>query len=218
MGAGNKWNNGGVRVTNNKLYSWFITSRNKDNKDIESFKQKRIAFLAYEEEDSSVINSISVPNRVLSRLKKATMTEPEGTVLRLYRSVNSLNSNEIKRQLIVTILTKEGKPITNIESIAVSVAMEPSNHCFNERRWLLDFDSENADILNTMISEISNVSGEIEIYKTPNGYAVITEHGFDTREFAIKYGDVITVKKNAMLFITQAKSNGIDIDKCVELV
>lgn len=43
---------------------------------------------------------------------------------------------------------------------------------------------------------------EIEAYKTPHGYAIITSNGFDTRELMEKWKDYdITLKRDELLFL-----------------
>ena len=42
---------------------------------------------------------------------------------------------------------------------------------------------------------------EIEVTKTVNGFAVVCNHGFDTRKLLEKYKDVVELKKDDMLFM-----------------
>ena len=44
-------------------------------------------------------------------------------------------------------------------------------------------------------------------YKTPNGYAIVCQHGFDTRELMEKWKDYdITLKKDELLFLDMKES------------
>lgn len=212
----NKWSNGGVMNPNVNLYSWFITSRNKDNTGVKDFKQRRVAFLAYDVDDGNAINSINVPNRVLEKFKQITAAGVDGEISRLYRSVSSLNAEQIKKSLMVSLII-ENRPITNIESISVSVAMDPNNHCYNEKKWLLDFDSKDKDRLHALVDEVNELCDRVDTYETPNGYAIVTSHGFDSRDILKRYSDILTIKKNAMLFVSQAKSLGISVDNLISL-
>lgn len=53
------------------------------------------------------------------------------------------------------------------------------------------------------INHFSNIPLRyIEKHKTPNGYAIVVEHGFDTRELMEKWkGYDITLKKDELLFL-----------------
>ena len=85
---------------------------------------------------------------------------------------------------------------------------------------MFDFDEKNEDLANNFINDIEHIvtSGKInsnivlpaykgiqiniEKYKTPNGFAIIVEHGFDTRELMEKWKDYdVTLKKDALLFL-----------------
>ena len=51
-------------------------------------------------------------------------------------------------------------------------------------------------------TELAIKSVEVEAYKTPYGYAIITSNGFDTRELMEKWKDYdITLKRDELLFL-----------------
>lgn len=71
-----------------------------------------------------------------------------------------------------------------MESIVCSIAMR--KEFAMGRKWLIDFDSESIDQINEFITELKDASGfgveEMDIRRTPNGFAIVTPRGFDSRE------------------------------------
>lgn len=71
-------------------------------------------------------------------------------------------------------------------------------------KWLFDFDVNDEDMVNSFIIEmalLSKVEG-IQKYKTPNGYAVVCEHGFDTRELMDDWKNYdISLHKDRLLYL-----------------
>lgn len=69
----------------------------------------------------------------------------------------------------------------------------------DENKWMFDFDVDNITLHNKFMYDIPVGA---KSYKTPHGYAIVTEHGFDTRELMKKWKDYdITFKKDNLLFI-----------------
>ena len=66
-------------------------------------------------------------------------------------------------------------------------------------KWLFDFD---IDSPLTVLQFYNDLPVNGTIYKTPNGYAVVVEHGFDTRELMKKWENYdITLKRDELLFL-----------------
>lgn len=92
--------------------------------------------------------------------------------------------------------------MTKIEGVLASVAQRKENAA--EKKWLFDFDCDDKDILDKFIADIMEESPGItvEYKKTPNGYAIVTNHGFDTRKLLEKYVEYdITLKRDDLLFM-----------------
>ena len=64
--------------------------------------------------------------------------------------------------------------------------------------FLAEADVQYADELEKFKDELYDCDVPHEVYKTPHGYAVIADHGFDTREI-LKDRDYITLKRDDML-------------------
>lgn len=196
------------------LYSWLFTSRNKDNKNVKEFQQRRMAMLAYVEDKEC---SVSVPDKVMHRFKQFVADGKKGETCRLYRSINSFDEEKVRKQL-ASHLILEDISLPKLEATSVSIASASKNHCANQKKWLLDFDSKNKDRLNDLLQTIEPLCGDMGTYKTPNGYAVVIEHGFDTRTVLEPFADILTVKKDAFLFVCMAKSKGIAVDDCIDIL
>lgn len=175
-------------------------SRNKDNKHIEGFKERRKAILV----DEST-NEKDIREAFYEFVQDGLI----GEVCRLYVSVNNRSTAKVKKALIIKLLNDDIR-LTNLESVVCSVAMKPENAA--EKKWLFDFDSKDTTLLLNFTADlISNMriggrQNEFEKYSTPNGYHFVVEHGFDSRELLEKYKDVATLDRNAMrLVLCEAK-------------
>ena len=129
-----------------------------------------------------------------------------GEFSRFYISVNSRkNKNslrDLQQYILDALLGDEILSIAAIQTKAAQVAMKPKNR--ETRKVLLDFDEDESK-LDEFIQDAIDASTkhgqepiEVEVYKTPNGHAVIASHGFDSHEFSQKWGKD-TVKKDALL-------------------
>lgn len=191
------------------LYLYLMCSRNKDNKEIKGFKKRSKTILEYNFNE----------DKIEKIFEKFTAEGIPGEKIRLYRSVNSRNIMKIKEDLIIYLLKDHSySSLTNINKIIASISEKKENR--DESKWMFDFDEKNEDLANNFINDIEHIvtSGKInsnivlptykgikiniEKYKTPNGFAIIVEHGFDTRELMEKWKDYdVTLKKDALLFL-----------------
>ena len=174
------------------LYVYLIRSRNKDNKDIPNFKERAKTILEYRENEDKVIEVFK---------DFATKGVP-GEQTRLYRSVNSRNEEKIREELIIRLL-RDKPSITQLNRTLASIAQQVQNR--DESKWLFDFDVDDDKLALGFINDITNygfVFNQIEMYKTPHGFAIVIPHGFDTRELMEKWKDYdITLKKDELLFL-----------------
>lgn len=181
------------------LYVYLICSRNKDNKDIPNFKGRAKTILEYKENEDKVIDAF----------KSFAAKGIHGEQTRLYRSVNSRNEEKIREEFIIRLL--RNKPsMTRLNRTLASVAQQVQNR--DESKWLFDFDVDDDKLAEDFKKDIRRFAydnsdtffynHEIEIHKTPHGYAIIVPHGFDTRELMKKWKDYdITLKKDELLFL-----------------
>lgn len=119
----------------------------------------------------------------------------------MYRSVNARDEEKVRKGLLIKLIY-ESPSMTKIEGVLASVAQRKENAA--EKKWLFDFDCDDKDILDKFIADIMEESPGItvEYKKTPNGYAIVTNHGFDTRKLLEKYVEYdITLKRDDLLFM-----------------
>ncbi len=162
-------------------------TRNKDNKHIEGFKENTKQFLVTD------IDNVS------EKFDKFVSKQPEGVLCRCYASVNKRNGDLIQKQLI-SYLALNDMDLSKIESKSVSLAMLPQ--CATSKKWLFDFDYESEEQVLEFVQDIKTIDNTLEVKykKTVHGYAVITSHGFDTRELLKKWSECEN-KKDGMLLI-----------------
>lgn len=173
------------------LYVYLIRSRNKDNKNIPNFKERAKTILEYRENEDKVIEAF----------KDFAAKGLPGELTRLYRSVNSRDEKKIREELIIRLL-RDKPSMTKLNRTLASVAQQSCSR--GESKWLFDFDVDDINLHNEFMYDIP--VGTMS-YKTPHGYAVIAEYGFDTRELMKKWKDYdITLKKDALLFLDMIRN------------
>ena len=180
----------GVDTKSSKYcYVILYVSRNKDNKGITNFKERRKAFICSDEK--------------LGYYKKQFYNFANegvvGEMSRLYISVNKRDMSIIRKQLIHFLIDEEDFNLCSMNSKLAAIAAQ--KECAAEKKWMIDFDSEFPDQLHKMIDEIRVLDDTIECHpeKTPHGYAIICNHGFDSREIMNRWSDVATIKKDDLL-------------------
>ena len=175
------------------LYVYLMRSRNKDNKDIQNFKQRAKTILEYKENEDEIIE----------KFKNFAAKGVHGEQTRLYRSVNSRNEEKIREELIIRLL-RDKPSMTQLNRTLASVAQQTQNR--DESKWLFDFDVDDREMTANFLSDINHFSGikliDMKCHKTPHGFAIIVPHGFDTRKLMEKWKDYdITLKKDELLFL-----------------
>lgn len=66
---------------------------------------------------------------------------------------------------------------------------------------MFDFDIDDSEKLNEFCDDILKIDSTVQIktHKTPNAYAVIVSHGFDTRKLFEKWNKDVSLKRDALL-------------------
>lgn len=175
------------------LYVYLMRSRNKDNKGIPNFKGRVETILEYKENE----------DKIIEKFKNFAAKGVHGEQTRLYRSVNSRNEEKIRGEFIIRLL-RDKPSMTQLNRTLASVALQVQNR--DESKWLFDFDVDDEILVKGFMEDINHFSNiplrYIEKHKTPHGYTVVVEHGFDTRELMEKWKDYdITLKKDDLLFL-----------------
>ena len=180
------------------LYVYLIRSRNKDNKNIPGFKERAKTILEYKENE----------NKVIEEFKNFAAKGLPGEQTRLYRSVNSRNEEKIREEFIIRLL-RDKPNVTRLNRTLASVAQQVQNR--DESKWLFDFDVDDAKLAAKFVYDIYLCCNDWELddiiyHNTPNGYAIVVPHGFDTRKLMEKWKDYdITLKKDGLLFLELRK-------------
>lgn len=177
----------------NKIRVHLFASRNKDNKNVDGFKQRKTAFIVRDGTDIS------------DRFDDFVSHGVPGEFCRHYASLNPRSEDKIREELTVRLIRNK-PPVEKISGITASIACLPE--CAAEHKWLLDFDSGSEKLLTEFLTDVSEYfkdSEKIEVRRTVTGYAVIVPHGFDTRVLSKKWLSLFENKKDAMLFIEGKK-------------
>lgn len=137
-------------------------SRNKDNKHLEDFKERRISKLV---EDN--------PERIKREFDRFVENGRQGEFCRCYISLCARKEDVVKKKLIHALIDDD-VDLTRIEAKIASLAMQPE--CAVEKKWLWDFDIDDEEQVKEFVNDILVISPlmSIEYLKTVHGYSVIT--------------------------------------------
>jgi len=170
-----------------------LVSRNKDNKDIAGFKQRRESFFTDEPIDSEILQI---------KFKRFLNEGVHNETSRMYYSINPRDTVKTNKALCKFLIENPDYELRKLKYKQVSIAALAENA--TSKKWLFDFDINDSSELDKFVQDINNIDSNIEVttYKTPNGYAVITSRGFDTRKLFEKWKDKdVELKRDSMLCI-----------------
>lgn len=181
-------------------------SRNKDNKNVEGFKQRSQTFLT-----SKQYNSIEDGEDLLKDFYNFVNKGVFEETSRWYMSINERDSKKVNNKLIHYLIDH---PEMNPASIpSKSAGLAQSIECAVTKKWLFDFDSDDYKKMLEFEEDIHKIiqgdKREIIHYETMNGYAVIVPHGFDTRDLLSKWNKeetIIEVKRDGMLLLDWSRN------------
>lgn len=175
-----------------------FVSRNKDNKEVPDFKQRNRSFLTQKntEELEDLFDDFvrhGVP----------------GEFCRMYISVNERKHEAVKKALQHHLIDNPDAGLVNIEKLVASLAMKSGTKL--TKRFLFDYDDDKekinefvddicSELLGTLVPAGTSTSCGVQVTETPNGFAVTTERGFDTRELLKKWENV-TVMRDGVRFV-----------------
>ena len=192
-----KWNS--EDVSKEEIWIILFVSRNKDNRDVENFNQRKKSFV-----------STKKPEDLLKEFEVFVNEGVENEFSRFYVSINSRSNSKTFKALQHKMLDEEFNLATMPQRIA-AIASKTEN-AYEKNKWLFDFDPiENVDLEESLESFIEDVYQaynetdnrkeplEVIKHKTPNGYAVITTQRFDTRKLMEKWKDNVELKRDDLL-------------------
>lgn len=178
------------------LYVYVFASRNKDNKDLENFKQRTLSF---------------VSDKPLEQVKQEFDLFAEqgldGEMSRLYMSLNPRRNKETLVALVQNLVEKLSTDFhMTSHKLSNLLVSEASKAPAKTNKWLFDFDYDSEQLLNEFVVDVKQYETEdkpleVTTNKTPNGYAVVTSRGFDTRDLLAKWTNVEN-KRDGQLLVT----------------
>lgn len=185
-----KW--GTESFSDQSVHVVLFVSRNKDNKNIEGFKERRESFITNKDADSEWL---------ITRFNEFVERGVSGEHSRMYFSVNARDPKKIWTELMHFMFDNPDFNLCSIQSKLAGIAAQKS--CALEKRWMFDFDINDGDEVVKFCNDITSINAEIstEIHVTPHGYAVITDRGFDCRELLEKWGSNVTLKRDDLLCV-----------------
>lgn len=190
-----------------KLKVVLFNSRNKDNKHLNNYKQRTESFLTNKN-----------PESLVDKFNEFVGKGVPGEMSRFYISVNNRDNTKLKKSLLHYLIENDDYDMSKVQNKTVSLASKSENR--SESKWLFDFDKidkypeddyswankkgSSDKLMDKMISKFLEELEEhinknkIKKHKTPNGYAIIVSHGFDTREILSRWSNV-TLKRDDLL-------------------
>jgi hypothetical protein len=169
-----------------------FVSRNKDNESVPNFVERRKSF----------ITSYSIGNDKLNQeFDDFANAGVPGEMSRFYYSVNERNLKAIYKELLHFLIDEPDFNLCALPGKLASIAAK--KECALTHKWMFDFDCNDKDKVTEFCNDIVNIDADVhtDIHKTPNGYAVVTNRGFDTRELFKKWDKDVTLKKDDLLCV-----------------
>ena len=184
-----KWN---TEKYTDEVHVVLFTSRNKDNKNVEHFKQRRKAFLT-----TRSMNDPILINEFIHFAQQGVTGEES----RMYYSVNARDPKKINKALVHYLIDN---PDTNPAAIQGKLAaIAAQKECAATKHWMFDFDCPDrlqAEFFKQDILAIDK-DMDVEIHPTKNNFAILTDRGFDSRALLEKWKGVAELKKDDLLYV-----------------
>lgn len=192
-----------------KKYIRTITfvSRNKDNKNLtktnSGYKQRSQEFVI-ETDDTSIGDyeacledyKIENGNTIIDCFNAFVSQGVPDEVCRIYWGINISEKKTVIAQLQHYLIDHEDVKLINMDSLVCHLAETTPKATHH---WLFDVDTVDKEKALDVWHQILKES-PAEIFETRSGYAVVSEHGFDTRKLLEDYSEV-TLKRNSPLMV-----------------
>lgn len=174
------------------IHVCLFVSRNKDNKDVPNFVERRKSFITTRDYNDE---------KLLSEFYHFVNDGKPNEMCRMYYSLNARNKETVRKKLIHFLIDEPNFNLCALPSKLASIAA--NKECAKAKHWFFDFDINDNGKVNEFIKDIQNIDDNIIMIKqrTPNGYAVITNRGFDTKELLNKWNENVTLKKDDLICV-----------------
>jgi hypothetical protein len=216
MGNSNKWNRD-ENHESDKLTVVLFVSRNKDNKTLPNFTERRNAFTTTKE-----------PAKLYGQFQAFVAQGQPGEKCRMYVSVNPRSNAKTFKALQHKLLDDEFNLSSLPQRVAALAAKKENAYDSKHLNWLFDFDpvkgKDTEELLKEFLADVEHYHkntqtkhGEarphmtVETHKTPNGYGVVVDQRFDTRELLTKWTNV-ELKRDDLLCVRWVENNQLTVD------
>lgn len=184
------------------MFVVFFVSRNKDNKDISNFKERKMSF---------VVNDNYDYYKLMGKFYDFVNKGLDGELSRFYISVNKRDDAKVHKALLHYLIDHPEFDLSKIESKIASIAGQTENRA--ESKWLIDIDTIDKSLVSNFFKDLPNYIDQDLISiptQSANGWHVIVNHGFDARKLMEKYGEVVEIKRDGMELVAyDRKRDGI---------
>ena len=184
------------------MFVVFFVSRNKDNKDISNFKERKMSF---------VVNDNYDYYKLMGKFYDFVNKGLDGELSRFYISVNKRDDAKVHKALLHYLIDHPEFDLSKIESKIASIAGQTENRA--ENKWLIDIDTIDKSLVSNFFKDLPNYIDQDLISiptQSANGWHVIVNHGFDARKLMEKYGEVVEIKRDGMELVAyDRKRDGI---------
>lgn len=200
MSSMRKWSRSIEDLNGETLNVVLFTSRNKDNRHIENFKERRELF----------VTTLSAGSEALKdRFDRFVQSGVDSEISRMYISINPRSNEKTSKDLMMKMLS-DNFSLARLPEMTARLASKKEN-AFDSKnlKWMFDVDPHPSLDLNYVVESImmdiafayyapEKPKINIETHRTPDGYAIIVDQHFDTREILSKWKNV-ELKRDAML-------------------
>lgn len=208
MGNFNKWNRDEDHESD-KLNVVLFVSRNKDNKHLQDFSERRHAFTTTKDAEA-----------LAEQFQAFVRNGQIGEMCRMYFSVNARSNEKTFKALQHKMLDNEFNLSSMPQRVAALAARKENAYDSNHLKWLFDFDPvegrDTEGLLQEFLLDVQSCHENtrtkrdqvrptmtVETHKTPNGYGVVVDQRFDTRDLLKKWTNV-SLKRDDLLCVDWA--------------
>lgn len=206
----NKWNRD-ENFDSDKLNVVLFVSRNKDNKHLENFSERRNAFTTTRDFED-----------VKHQFKAFVEQGQVGEFSRMYVSVNPRSNSKTFKALQHKMLDNEFNLSSLPQKVAALAAKKENAYDSAHLNWLFDFDPvEDKDTEKLVYKFVEDLllaqentqtkkdqkqpQMSVKLHKTPNGYAVVVNQRFDTRQLLQDYPNVELKRDDLLCYAWDTK-------------
>ena len=210
MGNFNKWNRDEDHESD-KLNVVLFVSRNKDNKHLQNFNERRNAFTTTKDVDA-------LTEQFQAFVRNGQIEE----MCRMYVSVNARSNSKTFKALQHKMLDHEFNLSSLPQRVAALAARKENAYDSNHLKWLFDLDPvedrDTEELLQEFLLDVQSCHENtqtkrdqvrpimtVETHQTPNGYGIVVDQRFDTRELLDKWKNV-SLKRDDLLCVKWAKN------------